>query len=63
MRLYMNNSYQIIFYIFWLVRERNICTIIIETIDKLIDLKYNIMVKNLRKRVNSVMKVSPLNFR
>lgn len=59
----MNNSYQIIFYIFWLVRERNICTIIIETIDKLIDLKYNIMVKNLRKRVNSVMKVSPLNFR
>lgn len=51
MRLYMNNSYQIIFYIFWLVRERNICTIIIETIDKLIDLKYNIMAKNLRKRV------------
>lgn len=63
MRLYMNNSYQIIFYIFWLVRERNICTIIIETIDKLIDLKYNIMAKNLRKCVNSVMKVSPLNFR
>lgn len=63
MRLYMNNSYQIIFYIFWLVRERNICTIIIEAIDKLIDLKYNIMAKNLRKRVNSVMKVSPLNFR
>lgn len=63
MRLYMNNSYQIIFYIFWLVRERNICTIIIETIDKFIDLKYNIMAKNLRKRVNNVMKVSPLNFR
>lgn len=63
MRLYMNNSYQIIFYIFWLVRERNICTIIIETIDKWINLKYNIMGKNLEKRVCSVMKVSPLNFR
>lgn len=63
MRLYMNNSYQIIFYIFWLVRERNICTIIIETIDKWINLKYNIMGKNLEKRVSSVMKVSPLNFR